>query len=68
MERFNRRSLEDIDKELQKNYKKYISDTWDECTKNGLQVRLIINFDKGRVTSIQNQAIIIGSSVLDFYS
>jgi hypothetical protein len=68
MERTNRISLKEIDDLLQEKFKEFVDSRWNECIKNRLQTRLIINFDNGRVTSIQDQAIIVGGSVLDIYT
>ena len=68
MERTNRISLKEIDDLLQEKFKDFVEARWNECINNRLQTRLIINFDNGRVTSIQDQAIIVGGSVLDIYT
>lgn len=68
MEKNRRISIESIDEEIQKKYKEFVLARWYECITKRLQVRIVINFDSGKVTSIQDQAIIAGSSVLDMYS
>jgi len=68
MEKTNRVSLNDLDEQLQEKFKEYVLSRWGECVKNRLQTRIIINFDNGRVSSIQDQSIIVGGSVLDIYS
>lgn len=67
METNYRTELEKKESELQEKYFRYVQSKWKECIEKGLQTRIIINFDNGRVTSIQDQAIIAGSSVLDTY-
>ena len=45
----------------------YIQQRSVEVKKNGLTARLILNFDKGNLTSIMDQSIIAGSSVTSMY-
>ncbi len=68
MEKINRVSIASVEDLLQQKFKEFVEARWNECIKNKLQTRLIINFDSGRVTSIQDQSIIVGVSVLDIYS
>jgi hypothetical protein len=53
--------------ELQKAYKVYVYKMWDECISKSLRKRIVINFDNGRVTAIQDQAVIAGVSAIGQY-
>lgn len=67
MER-NNRAIEETERLLQIKYKEYFLAKWNEAIEKGLKVRLVVDFNKGAVTNIQDQVIIAGSSVLDFYA
>jgi uncharacterized protein YnzC (UPF0291/DUF896 family) len=68
MEKADRVTLEEKENQLQAKYKDYFLAKWNEAIKKGLKVRLVVDFNNGSVTNIQDQVIISGSSVLDFYS
>lgn len=68
MEEPNRKQIEEKEKLLQEKYAKLIQARWKECIDKKLQVRLIINFNDGVITSVQDQAVIMGVSVLDMYT
>lgn len=54
--------------DLQELYRKYVIRRWDECVTQKLQNQIIIHFYNGQVTSIQDHAIISGSTPLDIYT
>lgn len=66
MEKDNR--IAETERLLQIKYKDYFLAKWEEALKKGLKVRLVVDFNNGAVTNIQDQVIISGSSVLDFYT
>jgi len=68
MQETNRSSLKNLEDLLQIKYKDFVLARWEECITKRLQTRLVISFEGGKVTSVQDQAIIAGSSVLDIYS
>lgn len=60
-------SKEALESQLQKSYLKLVEAKTKEYIEKRLQARLVISFDKGKIMSIQDQAIIAGGSVVDFY-
>ena len=59
---------ERIEKELQQAYKAYVFKKWDECIDKRIRSRIVINFDNGKVTGVQDQAAIVGASLLSIHS
>ena len=59
---------ERIEKELQEAYKAYALKKWEECINKRIRSRIVINFDNGRVSGIQDQAAIVGASLLSIHS
>lgn len=55
-----------IQEELQNKYWEYILSRSNEYFKNKLTGRLIIDFQKGEINSLQDQQIIAGVSALNF--
>ena len=68
MEANTRTGLTPLLNDLQEKYKEYVLAKWDESIRLKLQTRLVISFNNGYVTGIQDQAIIAGSSILDLYT
>lgn len=64
----NNRSIEETERLLQTKYKEYFLAKWEEAIDKRIKVRLVVDFNNGSVTNIQDQVIISGSSVLDFYT
>lgn len=64
----NNRSIEETERLLQIKYKEYFLAKWEEAIDKRIKVRLVVDFNNGSVTNIQDQVIISGSSVLDFYT
>ena len=54
--------------DLQATYREYVIKRWDECVQQKLQNQIIIHFFNGQVTSVQDHAIISGSTPLDIYT
>ena len=57
-----------IEEQLQGAYKAYVLKKWKECVVKRTRHRIVINFDNGRVTGIQDQAAIVGASLLNIQS
>ena len=54
--------------DLQTMYRNFVLKRWDECIEKKLQNQIIIHFFNGQVTSVQDHAIISGSTPLDIYT
>lgn len=69
MEEDNRRlTIEGLEDKLQEEYKTYITERSNEYMEKKLTGRLVIDFSKGKIQSIQDQAIVAGVSMLMYYS
>lgn len=63
----NTRGISIAEQNLQELYWKYAIAKWNECVDKKTTNRLVIQFDRGIVTSIQSQEIITGVSVMVDY-